>query len=327
MAGMSVVAAVLDGAGLSPPWRIGCWSSKRTADASHAEPLDELVEEFGNVQARFEELGGYAPTRERADLGGTRLRRRRVDADVGTLSGGWKMGRPRSHSPHEARRHAPRRTDQPPRHRIDLVARGVSQNYDGALLMTSHDRESEPHRRQDRDRRRRDVGVSGNYDFYVRQRALLDTQAESEFERQKAMLAKEEAFIARFKARASHAAQVQSRVKKLEKIERSSPEETKEAAVRLSDGAPIGRRRREPRRCRQGLARAAFTRARSSHSQGRALVRMGVNGQANPRCSSSWLANRSRTKSRLGRCERQDWLPRSKRWRSSIPPSRCGRRW
>jgi ATPase subunit of ABC transporter with duplicated ATPase domains len=64
---------------------------------------------------------------------------------------------------------------------------------------------------------------TGNYEQYVRQRAVLDAQAESEFERQQAMLAKEEAFIARFKARASHAAQVQSRVKKLEKIERVEP--------------------------------------------------------------------------------------------------------
>ena len=64
---------------------------------------------------------------------------------------------------------------------------------------------------------------SGNYEFYMKQRALLDAQAESEFSRQQAMLAKEEAFIARFKARASHAAQVQSRVKKIEKIERVEP--------------------------------------------------------------------------------------------------------
>jgi ATPase subunit of ABC transporter with duplicated ATPase domains len=64
---------------------------------------------------------------------------------------------------------------------------------------------------------------SGNYDFYEKQRAVLEAQAEAQYERQQAMLAKEEAFIARFKARASHAAQVQSRVKKLEKIEKLEP--------------------------------------------------------------------------------------------------------
>src|SRR6201999_4275089 len=64
---------------------------------------------------------------------------------------------------------------------------------------------------------------SGNYDFYEQQRALGERQRQAQFDRQQAMLAKEIAFIERFKARASHAAQVQSRVKKLDKIERVEP--------------------------------------------------------------------------------------------------------
>src|SRR4030081_264354 len=72
-----------------------------------------------------------------------------------------------------------------------------------------------------------DAGVltaySGNYEFYEQQRALNEKQQQAQFERQQAMLAKEIKFIERFKARASHAAQVQSRVKKLDKIERVEP--------------------------------------------------------------------------------------------------------
>ena len=64
---------------------------------------------------------------------------------------------------------------------------------------------------------------SGDYDFYEQQRALNEKQQQAQFERQQAMLAKEIKFIERFKARASHAAQVQSRVKKLEKIDRVEP--------------------------------------------------------------------------------------------------------
>src|SRR5579859_3773094 len=64
---------------------------------------------------------------------------------------------------------------------------------------------------------------SGSYEFYEQQRALNEKQQQAQFERQQAMLAKEIKFIERFKARASHAAQVQSRVKKLEKIERVEP--------------------------------------------------------------------------------------------------------
>src|SRR5690606_405415 len=99
------------------------------------------------------------------------------------------------------------------------------QGYDGTILMTSHDREFMD----------RIVGkiieidagglttYSGGYGFYVEQRALAEQQQQAQFERQQAMLAKEIAFIERFKARASHAAQVQSRVKKLDKIEKVEP--------------------------------------------------------------------------------------------------------
>jgi ATPase subunit of ABC transporter with duplicated ATPase domains len=67
------------------------------------------------------------------------------------------------------------------------------------------------------------TSYSGDYEFYEGQRALAEKQQQAQFERQQAMLAKEIKFIERFKARASHAAQVQSRVKKLDKIERVEP--------------------------------------------------------------------------------------------------------
>src|SRR4030095_7618366 len=94
--------------------------------------------------------------------------------------------------------------------------------YEGALLMTSHDREFM--NRIANKIVEIDGGsltsYSGNYEFYEQQRALADKQQQAQFDRQQAMLAKEIRFIERFKARASHAAQVQSRVKKLEKIDR-----------------------------------------------------------------------------------------------------------
>src|SRR5205807_6201043 len=99
------------------------------------------------------------------------------------------------------------------------------QGYDGALMMTSHDREFM--NRIVTKVVEIDGGAlttySGNYEFYEQQRALAEQQQQAQFERQQAMLAKEIRFIERFKARASHAAQVQSRVKKLDKIERAEP--------------------------------------------------------------------------------------------------------
>ncbi len=98
----------------------------------------------------------------------------------------------------------------------------LAEDFQGAVLMTSHDRDFMNRLVS----RIVEVGngtittYGGNYDFYLREREIRREQLEASFKRQQDMLAKEEEFIARFAARASHAAQVQSRVKKLEKIER-----------------------------------------------------------------------------------------------------------
>jgi len=228
MAGTSVVAAVLDGAGPVSVVAARLRDLEAVlADSSHAQSMDALVEELGEVQSRFEELGGYAlDARAREILAGLGFSQEVMDADVGTLSGGWKMrvGLARI----LLMRPDAMLLDEPTNH-LDIESilwlEEFLKDYDGALLMTSHDREFLNRivtRIVEIDGGELSL-FSGNYEFYLRQRALLDTQTESGFERQKAMLAKEEAFIARFKARASHAAQVQSRVKKLEKIERLEP--------------------------------------------------------------------------------------------------------
>ena len=136
--------------------------------------------------------------------------------------------------------------------------------YPGALLMTSHDREF----------MNRIVGkiieidggsltsFSGDYEFYERQRAQNEQQQQAQFERQQAMLAKEIKFIERFKARASHAAQVQSRVKKLDKIERVEPPRRRQIGrfrIRRRRRAPA-RRWRRSRAFTSAMARAASMR-------------------------------------------------------------------
>jgi ATPase subunit of ABC transporter with duplicated ATPase domains len=233
MAGMSVVSATLAGAG--PVAEVGERLKRlehELADPAHADELDRLVTEFGEAQARFEELGGYAlDARAREILSGLGFSEEVIDGDVGALSGGWKM------------RVALARIllmkpdvmllDEPTNH-LDIESilwlESFLKSFDGALMMNSHDREFMNrivHKIVEIDGGEL-TSFSGDYEFYMRQRAQLDAQAESEFLRQKAMLAKEEAFIARFKARASHAAQVQSRVKKLEKIERVEPPKTRQ---------------------------------------------------------------------------------------------------
>ncbi len=197
------------------------------ADPERAAELEKLVDRFGHVQARFDELGGYAlESRAREILAGLGFRPEVVDDDVGKLSGGWKMrvalARILLMQPDALL------LDEPTNH-LDIESiiwlERFLRDYEGALVMTSHDREFL--NRLVTKIVEIDGGdlttYSGNYDFYERQREIAAAQQEAQYARQQAMLAKEEAFIARFKARASHAAQVQSRVKKLEKIERVEP--------------------------------------------------------------------------------------------------------
>jgi ATPase subunit of ABC transporter with duplicated ATPase domains len=197
------------------------------ADPDKADGLEAAVERYGALQEQFAALDGYAmEARAREILAGLGFAQDVQDGDVAALSGGWKMrvalARILLMKPDAML------LDEPSNH-LDIESliwlETFLKDYDGALIMTSHDKEF-----MNRVVNRiveLDGGAlttySGNFDFFEQQRSLNETQRQAQFERQQAMLAKEEAFIARFKARASHAAQVQSRVKKLEKIERVEP--------------------------------------------------------------------------------------------------------
>ena len=228
MHGRSAVAEVMDGAGDVS----GVAAELRDLEAAMADPdqmdrMDEIIERFGEVQARFESLGGYElESKAREVLAGLSFSQEMMDGDVGSLSGGWKMRVALARI--LLMRPDVMLLDEPSNH-LDLESliwlEQFLAGFDGALMLTSHDREF----------MNRVVGrvieidggtltsFSGNYEFYEQQRALNEKHQQAQFERQQAMLAKEIKFIERFKARASHASQVQSRVKKLEKIDRVEP--------------------------------------------------------------------------------------------------------
>jgi len=197
------------------------------ADPEQADDMDRILARFGEVQEEYEHLGGYAlEAQAREVLHGLGFDDAQIDADAGALSGGWKM------------RVAMARVllgqpdvllmDEPTNH-LDIESiiwlEQFLKSRSGSLLMTSHDREF----------MNRVVGriaeiddgeitmYSGNYDFYDRERAVREANREAAYARQQAMLAKEQRFIERFAAHAAKAAQVQSRVKALEKIEKIEP--------------------------------------------------------------------------------------------------------
>src|ERR687898_3185812 len=225
MAGRSVLDEAIAGSG-----RVGDLHHEleelqhAMSDPARADDMDRILARFGEVQEEYDHLGGYAlESRTREILLGLGFDDERIDADVGALSGGWKMrvamarvllGRPDVLL-----------MDEPTNH-LDIESiiwlEAFLKSQPGALLMTSHDR----------DFMNRIVSriaeidggeitaYSGNYDFYERERAIRETNREAAYARQQAMLAKEQRFIERFAAHAAKAAQVQSRVKALEKIEK-----------------------------------------------------------------------------------------------------------
>ncbi|WP_438038501.1 ribosomal protection-like ABC-F family protein [Sorangium sp. So ce128] len=228
MKGRSAVAETMDGAG--PVSDVAAELRELEAALADPERMDEmesLIERFGQAQARYEELGGYAlDAKAREILAGLGFSQAVMDGDVGALSGGWKMRVALARI--LLMRPDALLLDEPTNH-LDIESiiwlEGYLKQYAGALVMTSHDREF----------MNRIVtkiieidggeltSYSGNYEFYEQQRAINEQQAEAQYERQQAMLAKEMRFIERFKAQAAKAAQVQSRVKKLEKIDKVEP--------------------------------------------------------------------------------------------------------
>jgi ATPase subunit of ABC transporter with duplicated ATPase domains len=228
MSGHSAVAEVMNGAG--PVSEVAAELKEleaAMADPARADDMDEIIARYGEVQGRFEELDGYAlEGRAREALSGLGFSQEVMEGDVGALSGGWKMRVALARI--LLMRPDVMLLDEPSNH-LDLESliwlEQFLKGYEGALLMTSHDREFI--NRIINKVVEIDGGTlttfSGNYEFYEQQRAMNEKQQQAQFERQQAMLAKEIKFIERFKARASHPAQVQSRVKKLDKIERVEP--------------------------------------------------------------------------------------------------------
>src|SRR5436309_9929759 len=194
------------------------------SDPERAHEMDRILVRFGDVQEEYDHLGGYAlEANAREVLHGLGFKDDQIDGDVGDLSGGWKMrvalarvllGRPDVLL-----------MDEPTNH-LDIESiiwlEQFLKSFPGALLMTSHDREFM--NRLVSKIAEIDGGeiitYSGNYDFYERERAVRETNQQAAFARQQSMLAKEQRFIDRFRTHAAKAAQVQSRIKALDKIDK-----------------------------------------------------------------------------------------------------------
>jgi ATP-binding cassette, subfamily F, member 3 len=243
MSGRSALDEVMAGSGDTV--RLGL--ELKAMEAAMGEPhsddaMADLLERYGSVMEEFEHKGGYdLDSRAQTVLTGLGIGPDRFNHPVESFSGGWKMrialAKILTLKPDVLL------LDEPTNHldveSIIWLEEWLASTFDGALLMTSHDRDfmNRVVSRITEVANRTITTYGGNYDFYEKERDIRRDQLLASHRRQQEMLSKEEEFIAKFAARASHAAQVQSRVKKLEKIDRIEipPEER---AVRFEFNNP-----------------------------------------------------------------------------------------
>lgn len=197
---------------------------KKLEEGPSDDEMEKLLDRLGKLQEQFEELGGYEQeSRAQEILTGLGIMPEDQARPVESFSGGWKMrialAKVLSINPQIVL------MDEPTNY-LDMESimwlEGWLKSFKGAVVMTSHDRDfmNAVVKTIVEVANKTVTTYSGNYEFYLKEKDVRWEQQKAQFERQQDMLAKEEEFIARFAARASHAAQVQSRVKKLDKIDR-----------------------------------------------------------------------------------------------------------
>ncbi len=187
------------------------------------DKMNDVLMKMGDVQTEFEKRGGYdLETRAEEVLTGLGIMPEDHHRNVEDFSGGWKMrialAKVLVVSPDLIIMDEP--TNYLDMETILWLENWLS-DFKGAIFMTTHDREfmNNVCNKIIEVANRRVTTFSGNYDFYEKDKDIRINQLKSEFKKQQDSIAKDQEFIAKFKARASHAAQVQSRVKKLDKLD------------------------------------------------------------------------------------------------------------
>ncbi|MFO0277068.1 MAG: ABC-F family ATP-binding cassette domain-containing protein [Planctomycetota bacterium] len=194
------------------------------ADPDKADDMDRILARYGEVQSKFQDLGGYElEAKAKEVLHGLGFSDEQIAGDVGALSGGWKMRVGMAKVLLGA--NDVLLLDEPTNH-LDIESilwlEQFLQQTKASVLMTCHDRDF-MNRVVDRIidvDNGQFVSYTGDYDFMEREQKVRAAQLEAQFERQQAMIAKMQRFIDRFGTHVAKAAQAQSKAKKIEKIDK-----------------------------------------------------------------------------------------------------------
>ncbi len=237
-AGRSVLAEVLGGAGVVSGigHRLGHIEAE-LAEATEEAELEELMAEYGRLQDRFEQMGGYGLEAEaRRILAGLGFAQDDVGRDIGTFSGGWMMrvalAKLLLANPDVLL------LDEPTNH-LDLASVEWLQTflatYAGAIVLVSHDRDfiNTIANHVAELARGTLTEYTGDYADFVEQREERIAQLERTAAAQQRKVAQTERFIERFRYKATKARQVQSRIKALERLDRVAVPTTRAKSVKF----------------------------------------------------------------------------------------------
>ena len=211
-----------------------------------SERHHEVLERYGECRDAWDQRGGFEiEARTEEVLLGLGFKAEELSRPTESFSGGWQMrialAKLLLQSPSILL------LDEPTNH-LDLEARNWLEdflaNYPHAIVMVSHDRyflDRVINRVTEIDRRKL-VDYSGNYSSYLTVRANALAELRAKASRQQEEIERIKRFVDRFRAKATKAKQVQSRLKMLEKIEVVEvPPERKLMKLRLPDPTRSGR--------------------------------------------------------------------------------------
>ncbi len=211
---------------------------EQMAEDPEGEDAEHLLAEYGRLRDRYEHLGGYTLESDaRAVLTGLGFKTKDLERDCAEFSGGWLMRIAMAKL--LLRQPDVLLLDEPTNH-LDLESvtwlESFLRGYDGAILIVSHDRafmDGLVDHVAEIDQRRLTV-YAGSYDSFMQQKELALEQLKAAYEQQQKEIAHLEAFVERFRYKATKAKQAQDRMKKLEKMERIElPEERKTVKFRF----------------------------------------------------------------------------------------------